>query len=1129
MEGQRYRFAGTKPYTESENDIFFGRESEIQDLFNIASLEKIGILHSEPKIGKTSLLRAGLIPILKNSGQFEIIYLKFERCVKKKETPIGFIKCSLSVYSDSGAYIDKVLIERNTIWCYLKKLQAKIGIKKNIIFIFDNFENFFTYPDEQREKFNIELSSILYEPIPSKTREEIKNSLTENKDLLTSKGSELLYAPLKLKVFFSIRTGSLHKLQKLEIFYPDIKNNIYELEKIHEDKADLAITLASQFKSKYEDMNNFKANIFEFSADSKNKIVNFLKDDNDRINPYELQIVCNYAEKLVINRKEKSINNNNFSNIGFIFDVYFKKAIAELPDAKERNKISELIENELVIEDRNTTVPVYEELIKSKYKLNPNSFDKLNGLITCEINDKGELERKLSSNKFIPAVLHAKNERVKQEEKKEVEIVEVDKLKQEAVEHFNKSKKIRVVSIISIAAFIVAVLGIILINNLRKKAKQSKAFAESSLYAAYSFQELDKDPTTSFRFAETAYNKDNQNPAAFSALINAYYSTEAFYTVIGNTDEQTQSARLSKNGEYIISVVRNKKDKLFYVRIATVEGEEMFEIEHKTTITNIGFSKDNKYIKFGDRKGNIYLYNLKGKKINEYNLHQSAIWTIKFSNDKTKILSSGGDQNLFLYNTEDKTSKKLTEHNFDIYATGFSPNGQLIASADDNTINISSINGELLKTIAVPKRKSYYFPLVQTLKFTANSKKILVVINDMAGRNHIAKIIDIEGNEKMLFRGHTEWINTIDISKDGKKIVTSGRDNTVRVWKIDGELIGELKGHKANVSDAKFGENSNTIITVSDDKTIRKWRFGRLLNPLAEIPDIKYASFSPDGLKIVTANNSAAKLLNLTGEVETEFAGNKKKINHLSFSSNGKYIVSSGSDKTARVWDMNGKEINVFESHRQRVNTAVFMPDSNIVITASKDSTIILWEIGSNAPVDIIKTEAQVNSAAFSPDGKSFITAESSGDVILRDIKGKTIIVLEGHTDVVLKAEFSADGKHIISVSKDKTAKLWDTEGNLIHTFSGYNNKLNSACFSADGKYILIAGNENKVMLYDISGKEIAEFEHKGKVLNAQFSPDGKYILTIISLGRKNIAKLQVISPEKILELTNEVKIFGEF
>src|SRR5690606_12353111 len=61
---------GLSPFAESERDVLFGRDGERDDLARLVTAEgfRAGLLYGESGVGKSSLLRAGLVPHLRDHG-----------------------------------------------------------------------------------------------------------------------------------------------------------------------------------------------------------------------------------------------------------------------------------------------------------------------------------------------------------------------------------------------------------------------------------------------------------------------------------------------------------------------------------------------------------------------------------------------------------------------------------------------------------------------------------------------------------------------------------------------------------------------------------------------------------------------------------------------------------------------------------------------------------------------------------------------------------------------------------------------------------------------------------------------------------------------------------------------------
>ena len=66
-------YIGLKPYTEAERDRFFGRERDAQLLINKLFSHPLTLLYAPSGVGKTSLLRALVIPELR-AEEAQVVY-----------------------------------------------------------------------------------------------------------------------------------------------------------------------------------------------------------------------------------------------------------------------------------------------------------------------------------------------------------------------------------------------------------------------------------------------------------------------------------------------------------------------------------------------------------------------------------------------------------------------------------------------------------------------------------------------------------------------------------------------------------------------------------------------------------------------------------------------------------------------------------------------------------------------------------------------------------------------------------------------------------------------------------------------------------------------------------------------
>ncbi|GBU26853.1 hypothetical protein R84B8_00368 [Treponema sp. R8-4-B8] len=384
--------------------------------------------------------------------------------------------------------------------------------------------------------------------------------------------------------------------------------------------------------------------------------------------------------------------------------------------------------------------------------------------------------------------------------------------------------------------------------------------------------------------------------------------------------------------------------------------------------------------------------------------------------------------------------------------------------------------------------------------------------------------------------GHSDGVNSVAISPDGKTVVSGSDDGTIKLWDlVTSREIRTLSGHSSAVESVMFSPDSKTVVSGSSDNTIKLWDAvtGREIRTLSgHSRFVEFVVFSPDGKNVVSGSwDETIKLWDVdTGREIRTLSGHSGLVLSVAFSSDGKTVVSSSSDNTIKLWDsITGREIRTLSGHTNTVTSVAFSPDVKTVVSGSYDKSIKLWDTVTGREIRTLSGHSGlVLSVAFSPDGKTVVSGSEDKTIKLWDaVTGSEIRTLSGHSGLVFSVAFSPDGKTVVSGSSDDTIKLWDAvTGREIRTLSGHSHIVESVAFSPDGKTVVSGSRDKTIKLWDVgTGREIHTLsDHSNEAWSVAFSPDSK---TIVSGSSDNTIKLwDAVTGNKIHTLSghsNEV------
>lgn len=244
----------------------------------------------------------------------------------------------------------------------------------------------------------------------------------------------------------------------------------------------------------------------------------------------------------------------------------------------------------------------------------------------------------------------------------------------------------------------------------------------------------------------------------------------------------------------------------------------------------------------------------------------------------------------------------------DIQGAAFSPDGRLLALA-------AGVQG--LQVLDVSTRK-----LVKTQWGIKNVNSVGTVVFDHDGTTLLATIGSNEDHKSGYYffdvltgriRASIISDNGTDyeggrVSDDGKTLATIEKDNIIKLWDMTtGQLRATFKGDKGRIYDVAFSPDGGTIAVVRYDKIVvlLDAKTSALKGTLVGEEMISFLVFSPDGRILLTKDKAGLKIWDAaTGKLMQPL---KDAGYPLSFSSDGRMLVTAGKGETALLWQLLAK------------------------------------------------------------------------------------------------------------------------------------------------------------------------------------------------------------------------------
>ncbi len=378
------------------------------------------------------------------------------------------------------------------------------------------------------------------------------------------------------------------------------------------------------------------------------------------------------------------------------------------------------------------------------------------------------------------------------------------------------------------------------------------------------------------------------------------------------------------------------------------------------------FSQDGKFLAASCGNGDIMIWDTKD--YNKYfsgNIHSKSCYNLSFSPDSKNLVTVSADLSIKLFSIQRKKviSEVKNAHKDVIYRTLFSPNGKyIVTSSFDGEIKLWTKDLKFIKLVKRVTGSSSMEYHVAQMAFLNNETLICggsyaELYNNFWYRP-ILKINILTGKEEKAYF-HTNSVQSIAISNDGKLIASSGGNNSDFFIYDSNLLLKHSISGKGNAIFAVGFSYDGEKIFFGDYNYDYPYKGNNPISKSFSLVDKKVESYNKQekykNIKLTYNNITLSKSDYIYDN--RVFVGNKTftlpKINDsvtvFSFTDDGKYIIVGGHYGFYKI-DSGTLEIKKeFIGHNASIWSIAISPDNKFLLSGSADQTMKIWDIESGS------------------------------------------------------------------------------------------------------------------------------------------------------------------------------------
>lgn len=382
MLDSRIRYPGAQPFSDDDlsRKTFFGRDRESVDLTNKILANRLVVVYAKSGLGKTSLLNAGVAPLLRDENCLPLIV----RVNDVQRGPFTSVVDGIRAAAERQEEVEYASGRLDSFWHFFKTTEFWRGdLLLTPVLILDQFEELFTLQSvESRAAFLSNLGALVRGVRPPAPLQTDKNGAASE-----GPRSELTDTPPAIRIVLSLREDYLSFLEEAADWIPQILNHRFRLTALPTEAAAEALTGPARIAD-----NAFQTKPFSYDPEAVKTIISHLSQRSAQriahtaryVEPFQLQLICQRIEGIVAQRQKGTDTalTVTMRDIGgeaalkATLRGFYKQEILALPRRRQRRAVRRLCE-EYLISPEGRRLSLEENEIRRQLKLPSETLIKL--------------------------------------------------------------------------------------------------------------------------------------------------------------------------------------------------------------------------------------------------------------------------------------------------------------------------------------------------------------------------------------------------------------------------------------------------------------------------------------------------------------------------------------------------------------------------------------------------------------------------------------------------------------------------------------------------------------------------------------------------------------------------------